>query len=77
VLQVKALPDLLTRKTLYIKIKHGNTSIKSTRQMRAQENTTQRKNVSKQSTKKNKKRENLMQNRTHDYKMMINITKKT
>jgi len=54
-LQVKALPDLLTRKTLYIKIKYGNTSIKSTRQMRAQENTTQRKNESKQSTKKNKK----------------------
>jgi hypothetical protein len=52
VLQGKALPHLLTRKALYIKIKYGNPSIKSTRQMKAQENTSQRKNESKQSTKK-------------------------
>jgi hypothetical protein len=42
-------------KTLYIKIKDGILSIKSTRQMKAQVNTTQRKNKSKQSTKKKKK----------------------
>jgi hypothetical protein len=59
VLQVKALSHLLTRKTMYIKIKYGNPSIKSTRQMKAQKNTTQRKNKSKQSTKK--EGENLMQ----------------
>jgi hypothetical protein len=41
-------------KTLYIKIKDGILSIKSTRQMKAQVNTTQRKNKSKQSTKKKK-----------------------
>jgi hypothetical protein len=36
---------------MYIKIKDKNPSIKSTRQMRAQVNTTQRKNESKQSMK--------------------------
>jgi hypothetical protein len=44
VLRVKALPHLLTRKTLYIKIKDGNPSIKSRKQMKAREDTTQRKN---------------------------------
>jgi hypothetical protein len=38
------------RKTLYIKIKDGNPSIKGTGQMRAQVDKTQRKNKSKQST---------------------------
>jgi hypothetical protein len=41
---------MMKKKTLYIKIKDENQSIKSTRQMRAQVNTTQRKNKSKQST---------------------------
>jgi hypothetical protein len=40
------------KKTLYIKIKNGNPSIKSTRQMTAGVDTTQRKNESKQSTNK-------------------------
>jgi hypothetical protein len=39
------------RKTMYIKIKDRNSSIKSTRQMKAQVDTTQRKNKSEQSTK--------------------------
>jgi type III secretory pathway component EscU len=39
------------RKTLYIKIKDGNPYIKSRRQMRAQVDTPQRKNKSKESTK--------------------------
>jgi hypothetical protein len=48
---MKALPNLLIRKTMYMKIKDGNSSIKNTRQMKAQEDTIQRKNESKQSTK--------------------------
>jgi hypothetical protein len=39
------------RKIMYIKIKDENPSIKGMRQMRAQVNTTKRKNKSKQSTK--------------------------
>ncbi len=40
---------------MYIKIKDGNPSTKNTRQMKAQVNTIQRKNKSKQSTKKRSK----------------------
>ncbi len=57
------------KKILWIKIKDGNPSIKSTRQMKTQLHTTQRKNKSKQvkslpCTK-----------RTHDYEMTINNNK--
>jgi hypothetical protein len=52
-----------------MKIKDKNPSIKNTRQMRAQIDTTQRKNQSKQSTKKGKKPS---ANKTHGYEMMIN-----
>jgi hypothetical protein len=41
---------LSLKKNLYIKIKNVNPSVKSTRQMRAQVDTTKRKNESKQST---------------------------
>jgi hypothetical protein len=41
----------IRRKVLQRKINNGDTSIKSTRQMRTQKDTTQRKNKSKQSTK--------------------------
>jgi hypothetical protein len=40
---------------MYKKIKDGNPSIKSTREMRARVNTTQRKNESKQLTKNKEK----------------------
>jgi len=68
-------------KTLYIKIKDGILSIKSTRQMKAQVNTTQRKNKSKQSTKKkkkktnNKKKKKSYANKTYGYEMTINNNK--
>jgi len=52
-----------------VKIKDKNPSIKSTRQMRTQIDTNQRKNESKQSTKKRKKP---YANRIHGYEMMIN-----
>jgi hypothetical protein len=42
---------LKKRKTLEIKIKDGNPSIKSARQMKTQVDTTQRKNKRKQSAK--------------------------
>jgi hypothetical protein len=45
------LLHLKKRKTLYIKIKDGNPSIKNARQMRAQVDTIQRKNKSKQLAK--------------------------
>jgi hypothetical protein len=48
----------------------GNPSIKSTRKMRTQVNTTQRKNKNKQSGKKRP-----YVKRTHDYKMKINDNK--
>jgi hypothetical protein len=41
---------------MYIKIRDGNPSIKSTRQKRTQVDTTQRKNKSKKSTKKKKRK---------------------
>jgi hypothetical protein len=41
---------------MYIKMKDKNPSIKSTRQMRAQVDTTQRKNESKQSMKNKEKK---------------------
>jgi hypothetical protein len=44
------------RKTLYIRIRDGNPSIKSTRQKRTQVDKTQRKNKSKQSTPKKKRK---------------------
>jgi hypothetical protein len=59
-------------KTLQIKIKDGNLSIKNTRQMRTQINTTQREKKTKkhkQSLKKSGK--NLMQS----YEMIINDSK--
>jgi hypothetical protein len=59
-------------KTLDIKIKDGIPSIKSTRQMRTQVDTTKRKNKSKQSTKNKKK---TYANRTYGYKMTINNNK--
>jgi hypothetical protein len=59
-------------KTLYIKIKDEISSIKSTWQMKAQVNTTQRKNKSKQSKKKIKKS---YANRTYSYEMTINNNK--
>jgi hypothetical protein len=49
------LLSLSLKKNLYIKIKDVNPSIKSTRQMRAQVDTTKRKNESKHSTEKKKK----------------------
>jgi hypothetical protein len=57
------------RKALQRKINNGNPSIKSTRQMRTQEDTTQRKNKSKQSTKIRLKP---YAKRTHHYEMPIN-----
>jgi hypothetical protein len=63
---------LSRRKTMYIKIKDGIPSIKSTRQMKVQVDTTQRKNKSKQSTKNKKK---IYANRTYGYEMMINNNK--
>jgi hypothetical protein len=57
---------------MYIKIKDGIPSIKSTRQMKAQVDTTQRKYKSKQSTKNKKK---TYANRTYGYEMMINNNK--
>jgi hypothetical protein len=48
---------LQKRKTMYIKLNNGNPSIKSTRQMKAQVNTTERrKNESQQSTKNKEKK---------------------
>jgi hypothetical protein len=56
------------------KIKDVNSSIKSTRQMRTQvDTTTQRKNKSKQSTEISGK--DLMQKRTRGYEMTINDNK--
>jgi hypothetical protein len=57
------------KKTLYIKIKDGNPSIKSTRQMRTQVDTTQRKNKNEQLKKKP------YVSRTQGYKMTINNNK--
>jgi hypothetical protein len=54
---------------MYIKIKDGIPSIRSTRQKRTQVDTTQRKNKSKQSTKK------AYANRTYGYEMMTNNNK--
>jgi hypothetical protein len=54
-------------RTLYIKIKDENPSIKSTRQMRAQVDITQMKNKSKQKIRKKS-----YANRTHGHEMMIN-----
>jgi hypothetical protein len=48
--------SLIRKKTLYIKIKDDNLSIKSTRQMRAQVDTTPKKNESKQSTRNKEKK---------------------
>jgi hypothetical protein len=62
------------RKTMYIKIKDKDQSIKSTRQMKIQADTTQRKNESKQSTKNKEKKS--YANKTLSYKMTINDNKK-
>jgi hypothetical protein len=59
-------------KTMYIKIKDGIPSIKSTKQMRVQVDTTQRKNKNKQSTKNKKKTYAI---KTYGYEMMINSNK--
>ncbi len=59
----------LYKENIVWKIKDKNPSIKNTRQMRAQIDTTQRKNQSKQSTKKGKKPS---ANKTHGYEMTIN-----
>ncbi len=47
------------RKTMYRKIKDGNPSIKSTRQMKARVDTTQRKNNESQQSTKNKENKTL------------------
>jgi len=55
------------RKTLYIRIRDGNPSIKSTRQKRTQVDKTQRKNKSKQSTPKKKRKKKGKNNATLSY----------
>jgi hypothetical protein len=50
------LHKLRKKKTMYKKIKDGNSSIKSTWQMKARIDTTQRKNESKKSTKNKEKK---------------------
>jgi hypothetical protein len=47
------------RKTMYIEIKDGNPSNKSTRQKKAQEDTTQRKKNKSQQSMKNKEKKTL------------------
>jgi hypothetical protein len=64
----------IRRKTLYIKIKDKNPSIKSTRQMRALVNTTQRKKMEANNQRKIRKRKPYA-NSTQGYKMTINNNK--
>jgi hypothetical protein len=70
---MKSIQPTPKGKTLYVKMKDKNPSIKSTKQMRAWVDITQRKNKSKPLTKKIGKRP--YANKTHGYEMTINNDK--